>query len=92
MTNNGGGAAAVLTHFICPALAVILSCAMNAAPICSIRQALEDGALGDLNPVPWALMTGNCVGWMAYSFLKTGELFCVPALGRRAAFSMMFAP
>jgi len=64
-------ATAIVTGYVCPALAVFLSCSMNAAPVASVQQALEDGSLGDLNPIPWALMTGNCVGWIAYSYMTT---------------------
>lgn len=35
---------------------------------------MERGSLGDLNPTPWAFMTGNCLGWVAYSYL-TEDLF-----------------
>jgi hypothetical protein len=31
------------------------------APVNDLRQALIDGNLGSLNPLPWAFMTGNCV-------------------------------
>ena len=27
------------------------------------------GTLGHLNPTPWAVMTGNCIGWLTYSYL-----------------------
>ena len=27
------------------------------------------GRLGDLNPTPWAVMLGNCCGWVTYSIL-----------------------
>ena len=27
------------------------------------------GTLGHLNPTPWAVMTGNCIGWLIYSYL-----------------------
>ena len=27
------------------------------------------GTLGPLNPTPWAVMTGNCIGWVTYSYL-----------------------
>ena len=30
---------------------------------------MKQGSLGDLNPTPWAVMTGNCTGWIVYSFL-----------------------
>lgn len=33
-----------------------------------LREALQKGRLGSLNPVPWAVMTGNCLGWAAYGY------------------------
>eukprot|EP00545_Synedropsis_sp_CCMP1620_P005943 CAMPEP_0119017388 /NCGR_PEP_ID=MMETSP1176-20130426/16416_1 /TAXON_ID=265551 /ORGANISM="Synedropsis recta cf, Strain CCMP1620" /LENGTH=241 /DNA_ID=CAMNT_0006971099 /DNA_START=46 /DNA_END=771 /DNA_ORIENTATION=- len=41
---------------------------MFAAPIFDLREALQRGSFGNLNPVPWAAMTGNCLGWVAYSY------------------------
>jgi hypothetical protein len=40
------------------------------APYKAVKEAVARGYLGDLNPIPWAFMTGNCVGWVAYSFLQ----------------------
>jgi hypothetical protein len=39
-----------------------------AAPIYDLRQALKRGRLGGLNPIPWAFMAGNCLGWIAYGY------------------------
>jgi hypothetical protein len=33
------------------------------APVKDVRKAVGNGTLGVLNPTPWAVMTGNCVGW-----------------------------
>lgn len=41
---------------------------MFAAPVYDLREALQKGRLGSLNPVPWAVMTGNCLGWAAYGY------------------------
>ena len=41
----------------------------HTAPVKALRQAVSRGQLGDLNPTPWAFMLGNCLGWIAYSFL-----------------------
>lgn len=40
-----------------------------AAPYRDVKTAVERGSLGDLNPTPWAFMTGNCLGWVTYSFI-----------------------
>jgi len=40
------------------------------APISSANKAVATNfTLGELNPLPWAMMLGNCVGWVAYSFI-----------------------
>ena len=33
-----------------------------------LRRALLNGRLGDLNPFPWVMMTGNCLGWIVYGY------------------------
>jgi len=45
-----------------------MSTLMYMAPVQDLRAALVDGKLGSLNPVPWAVMTGNCLGWTAYAW------------------------
>jgi hypothetical protein len=47
---------------------------MFAAPVPCLRKALEGKCLGELNPFPWAFMTGNTCGWVAYAFL-TKDIF-----------------
>lgn len=42
---------------------------MFSAPIKDVREAVKRGTLGSLNPTPWAVMTGNCTGWVAYSYI-----------------------
>lgn len=42
---------------------------MFAAPIKDVREAVKRGTLGSLNPMPWAVMTGNCTGWVTYSYI-----------------------
>ena len=34
----------------------------------SLAAALERRSLGSLNPTPWGIMTGNCLGWTAYAY------------------------
>jgi solute carrier family 50 protein (sugar transporter) len=33
-------------------------------------ECIANGSLGALNPVPWAIMTGNCFGWVVYAYMK----------------------
>jgi len=64
----------IVLDLVCPSLGVILATMTFAAPVKSLRDRLAHGSLGPLNPTPWAVMTGNCIGWIAYSFL-TKDLF-----------------
>jgi solute carrier family 50 protein (sugar transporter) len=41
---------------------------MFGAPIADLRRALIKGSLGPLNPLPFSMMTGNCIGWCAYAY------------------------
>lgn len=58
----------IFLNLICPFLGCLLAAATFSAPIEDLRQALLDQRLGHLNPRPWALMTGNCLGWCAYAY------------------------
>eukprot|EP00934_Nitzschia_sp_Nitz4_P006108 Nitzschia sp. Nitz4//scaffold133_size116822//114103//115095//NITZ4_003829-RA/size116822-processed-gene-0.45-mRNA-1//1//CDS//3329535462//6098//frame0 len=56
-------------RLVCPFLGCLLATATFAAPIAELRHALlYEKSLGSLNPRPWALMTGNCLGWSAYAY------------------------
>ena len=45
-----------------------MSSIMFAAPTNDLRNALANGRMGFLNPFPWAMMTGNTIGWIAYGY------------------------
>jgi len=64
----------VALDYVCPSLGVVMATMTFAAPVSSLRDRLARGSLGNLNPTPWAMMTGNCLGWVGYSFL-TKDLF-----------------
>mmetsp|Transcript_35561 Transcript_35561/g.36068 ORF Transcript_35561/g.36068 Transcript_35561/m.36068 type:complete len:277 (+) Transcript_35561:183-1013(+) len=58
----------VITLYVCPSIGVVISTALYSAPVRSLAQALKRKKLGDLNPTPWGIMTGNCFGWLAYAY------------------------
>jgi len=61
----------VIVEYVCPSLGVVMANALFAAPVRSLRHAVSCvGRLNDLNPVPWAFMTGNCIGWVAYAYVS----------------------
>ncbi len=50
----------IITRFVAPSLGTILASLMFAAPITSMKKSLKRGSFGDLNPIPFAPMLGNC--------------------------------
>mmetsp|Transcript_2505 Transcript_2505/g.3831 ORF Transcript_2505/g.3831 Transcript_2505/m.3831 type:complete len:292 (-) Transcript_2505:708-1583(-) len=63
-------ASAIFLQYVSPSMGCIMANLMLTAPVSSLREAISRGSLGDLNPTPWAFMTGNCVGWVSYAILK----------------------
>lgn len=59
---------AIILQYVCPTVGAFLSNIMFGAPIADIRKALVKGSLGALNPLPFSMMTGNCIGWCAYAY------------------------
>jgi solute carrier family 50 protein (sugar transporter) len=58
-----------ILEYVCPSLGALLSNLMFSAPFRDVRAAVKKGTLGHLNPTPWAVMTGNTIGWVSYAFL-----------------------
>jgi hypothetical protein len=59
----------ILLEYISPLLGAIFANMMFFAPMKDVRRAVQKGGLGHLNPTPWAVMTGNTLGWLTYSYL-----------------------
>mmetsp|Transcript_32692 Transcript_32692/g.68760 ORF Transcript_32692/g.68760 Transcript_32692/m.68760 type:complete len:243 (+) Transcript_32692:271-999(+) len=62
-------ASVIILQYVCPLLGCLVANFMFAAPLKDVRLAVSRGTLGSLNPTPWAVMTGNCTGWITYSYL-----------------------
>lgn len=58
----------IILLYVCPSLGGIMSSIMFAAPVNDLRHALANGRLGYLNPFPFAMMSGNCLGWLIYGY------------------------
>lgn len=54
--------------YLCPFLGCLIASTLFAAPINDLRKALRERTLGSLNPNPWAVMSGNCLGWCTYAY------------------------
>lgn len=59
----------IILQYVCPLLGCFVANVMFSAPLQDVRQAVRRGTLGKLNPTPWAVMIGNCTGWVTYSYL-----------------------
>lgn len=59
----------ILLEYVSPLLGAIFANLMFAAPLKDVHRAVKNGSLGHLNPTPWAVMTGNTLGWITYSYL-----------------------
>ena len=53
-----------------PILGVFLSNALYLAPAPAVRQAVQRGSLGSLNPLPQALMVVSTFSWVCYALSK----------------------
>lgn len=60
----------IVLEYICPSIGSVLATIMFAAPINALQEAFKRGYLDQLNPLPWVFMTGNCIGWIGYSYLS----------------------
>lgn len=58
----------IIFEYVCPTLGVLISTCLYAAPVRDLQKCLQQGSLGNLNPIPWAVMSGNCLGWLAYAY------------------------
>ena len=68
----------IILEYACPLIGTFIALFMFMAPVSDVRTAVANGTLGALNPTPWAVMTGNCIGWVAYSYLINSLWVFVP--------------
>jgi Sugar efflux transporter for intercellular exchange len=59
----------VLVNHVCPSIMVVISACMYGASVRDLLQCVRTARLrGVLNPLPWAIQAGNCLGWVAYAY------------------------
>ncbi len=63
-------AAELITKWIAPSAGVVIANIMFATPMRAVLRARRESHLRDLNPVPWPAITGNCIAWIGYSYIK----------------------
>ena len=56
----------ILTR-VAPAVGVAIANVMFLSPMPAVLAARASGSLGDLNPVPFVSIFGNCMAWLGYS-------------------------
>ncbi len=64
------GAGQVMTEWVAPIFGVCIANTMFFTPMRAVLRARKEGDLGDLNPIPWPAITGNCAAWLGYSYFK----------------------
>jgi solute carrier family 50 protein (sugar transporter) len=62
-------ASEIILEYVCPGAGTVTATLMWIAPWKDVQQATARGRLDELNPLPWAFMLGNCIGWVTYSVL-----------------------
>mmetsp|Transcript_4093 Transcript_4093/g.7515 ORF Transcript_4093/g.7515 Transcript_4093/m.7515 type:complete len:620 (-) Transcript_4093:177-2036(-) len=62
-------ASTIILEYVCPIIGIVLATQMFLAPFKDVQKAIKSGSLGELNPLPWVFMLGNCIGWVFYSYL-----------------------
>jgi solute carrier family 50 protein (sugar transporter) len=71
-------ASEIILEYVCPAAGGCTAMLMWFAPWKDVHQATARGRLDDLNPLPWAFMLGNCVGWVTYGILIQNVFVLLP--------------
>ena len=59
----------ILTSYVAPALGMLLANTMFFSPLLAVLRVRRNENLGDLNPLPFPVILGNCCSWLVYSFL-----------------------
>jgi hypothetical protein len=68
-------------EYLCPLAGTFTAVFMFLAPFSDLQKcAMVHHNLStlSLNPLPWAFMMGNCLGWVVYSVLKDNLVRLVP--------------
>jgi hypothetical protein len=67
----------LILEYLCPLAGTITAQLMWIAPWHDVQEAVYvRKKLSPLNPLPWAFMMGNCIGWVTYGILRN-NLVCL---------------
>ena len=74
----------VITTLVCPLFGVLICCAMGFAPIPALLEARRNRNLGDIQPIPFAMLCNAQLGWTIYGCMKRDYWVffssCIPLL------------
>eukprot|EP01024_Parvocaulis_polyphysoides_P018369 TRINITY_DN1813_c1_g2_i1.p1 TRINITY_DN1813_c1_g2~~TRINITY_DN1813_c1_g2_i1.p1 ORF type:complete len:270 (-),score=42.54 TRINITY_DN1813_c1_g2_i1:124-912(-) len=59
----------IFEDIIAPVIGTILANVMFFSPLTAVLQVRQTQTLGELNPLPFPVITANCVGWLLYAVL-----------------------
>jgi hypothetical protein len=68
----------IILEWVAPVAGGIVGTAMFAAPLKAVLRARKERVLGDLNPMPFPCIAGNCAGWVAYAWVQKDALIFWP--------------
>ena len=66
----GGSTTNWITDTLCPLLGVVIANVMWASPLMLVLDARRTKNIGKINPIPFALIVVNCIGWIIFSVVK----------------------
>jgi solute carrier family 50 protein (sugar transporter) len=68
----------ILLQHVVPGFGVITGTFLTFAPYRAVLHASREGHLGHLNPTPWAVMLGKCIGWTTYAIMLGNYYVFIP--------------
>ncbi|TPX39259.1 hypothetical protein SeMB42_g03559 [Synchytrium endobioticum] len=77
---QGSHACDILLKQIIPAAGVLTSIAIFTSPMIHVLAVRKSQKLGALNPLPYPLMAGNCLGWALYGYIARDYYVMIPNL------------
>ncbi|KAI8848508.1 sugar efflux transporter for intercellular exchange-domain-containing protein [Chytridium lagenaria] len=70
----------IVMKYVVPSLGSVTALCLMLAPVPAVLAAAKAGVVGNLNPLPISLITVNCLGWVAYSWLVKDYFIAIPNL------------
>jgi len=56
----------IIISYVVPCVGMVLTLAMFTSPVSTMREVHKIQALGDMNPLPFVMMSFNCIAWITY--------------------------